>query len=68
MSSLISFREKVHSYLLVSPEGEEIEIPRELYGALQDFLQKNRQTGSILIQFRNGGVAGLEAVVKRTYK
>jgi hypothetical protein len=53
---------------VVSPEGIQIEIPQELFGALCDFLQGNRPTGSVVIQFRNGGIAGLEAQVKKIYK
>lgn len=55
-------------YLVVSPEGAQVEIPKELYMLLWDFLQGSRSSGSIIIQFRNGGIAGLETVVKRTYK
>lgn len=67
MASIALFRGK-EPYLVVSPEGNEIEIPRELYAALWDFLDGSKCSGSIVIQFRNGGIAGLEAVVKRTYK
>lgn len=51
-----------------SPEGTEIEIPQELFGVLWDFSCGNRQTGSVVIQFRNGGMAGLEALIKKVYK
>ncbi|HLJ88925.1 MAG TPA: hypothetical protein VKZ53_19050 [Candidatus Angelobacter sp.] len=55
-------------YVVISPEGNQIEIPKELFGALWDFLQGNKPSGSVTIQFRNGGVAGLEALIKKTYK
>jgi hypothetical protein len=55
-------------YKVVSPEGYQVEIPRELFGALSDFLHGHQSSGSVVIQFRNGGVAGLEALVKKTYK
>lgn len=67
MTSLVSPASK-ESYLVVAPDGTQVEIPKELYMVLWDFLQGSRNSGSITIQFRNGGVAGLEAVVKRTYK
>ena len=67
MPSEVSLRDK-ELYLVVSPEGRQIEIPRELYVALQDFIEGSKCNGSIVIQFRNGGIAGLEAVVKKTYK
>lgn len=68
MPAVISFREGTQGYLVVAPDGNQIEIPRELFDALSDFLQGNKPTGSVVIQFRNGGVAGLEAVVKKIYK
>lgn len=55
-------------YVVVSPEGNQIVISKELFGALLDFLQGNKPTGSLVIQFRNGGIAGLEGVIKRIYK
>jgi len=56
------------TYFVVSPDGRQIAIPSELFGLLWDFLEGNKQTGSIIVQFRNGGVAGLESFVKKTYK
>ena len=55
-------------YWIVAPDGEQINIPRELFGALGDFVRSDGPTGSITIHFRNGGVAGLEAILKKTYK
>jgi len=62
------FEQRAQQYLVVSPEGAQIEIPKELFGALCDFVHDNKSTGSVVIQFRNGGVAGLEAQVKTVYK
>lgn len=56
------------SYLVLSPTDDRIEIPEELFLALSDFLKGPRPSGSIVIHFRNGGIAGLEALVKRKYK
>jgi hypothetical protein len=55
-------------YVVVAPDGEHIRIPGELFGALQDFLQKNASAGSLTIHFRNGGIAGVEALFKKIYK
>jgi hypothetical protein len=55
-------------YLVIAPDGNQVEIPKELFGVLWDFLQGAKSSGSVIIQFRNGGVAGLESLVKRTYK
>jgi hypothetical protein len=66
--TVISFQQTQHQYLVVAPDGNQIEIPKELFGLLWDFSAGNKPTGSVVIQFRNGGVAGLEAVIKKTYK
>jgi hypothetical protein len=55
-------------YFVVAPDGNQVEIPKELFGLLWDFLHGDKASGSVIIQFRNGGVAGLESLVKRTYK
>ena len=69
MSSFVPFQQQTEQYLVMSPEGMRIEIPKELYGALCDFLHAtSKPTGSVVIQFRNGGIAGLEALVKKIYK
>ena len=68
MSTVVSFQPGTQQYLVVSPDGNKIEIPKELFVLLWDFSEGNKQTGSVIMQFRNGGVAGLEAVIKRTYK
>lgn len=68
MPSVVSIQQNMQRYILVAPEGEQIEIPKELFKALWDFSQGSKATGSVIIHFRNGGVAGLEAVIKRTYK
>ena len=68
MPTLVSFQQNPQQYLVVAPDGNRIEIPRELFGLLLDFIQGSKQNGSVVIQFRNGGIAGLEAVIKKTYK
>ena len=68
MPTVISFQQTQQQYLVVAPDGNQIEIPKELFGLLWDFSAGNKPTGSVVIQFRNGGVAGLEAIIKKTYK
>jgi hypothetical protein len=68
MPSVVPIQQNVQRYIVVAPEGDQIEIPKELFKALWDFSQGSKATGSVVIHFRNGGVAGLEAVIKRTYK
>lgn len=67
MASIVSLGSK-ESYLVISPEGNQVESPKELYMALWDFLQGSKCSDSITIQFRSGGVTGLEASVKGTHK
>jgi hypothetical protein len=68
MPSVVPIQQNAQGYMVVAPEGDQIEIPKELFKALWDFSQGSKATGSVVIHFRNGGVAGLEAVIKRTYK
>jgi hypothetical protein len=68
MPSLTAFQHDAQPFLVVAPDGDQVEISRELFGALWDFLQGNQPTGSVVIHFRNGGIAGLEAIIKKTYK
>jgi len=53
---------------VVAPDGAKVEIPEELFSALEEFVLKPRPTGSLTIHFRNGGVAGIEALIKKIYK
>ncbi|HKD82412.1 MAG TPA: hypothetical protein VKH81_22175 [Candidatus Angelobacter sp.] len=55
-------------YLLMSPDGTEIEVPPELFRAINDFMVGRKDAGSMVVHFRNGGVAGLETVIKKKYK
>jgi hypothetical protein len=68
MSSILPFEHSPQQYRVVSPEGNHIQIPKELFGALADFVHSSKPTGSVVIQFRNGGIAGLESVIKKIYK
>lgn len=68
MPTVVPIQQNVQRYIVVAPEGDQIEIPKELFRALWDFSQGSKATGSVVIHFRNGGVAGLEAVIKRIYK
>lgn len=55
--------EKTPPYRLVSPEGLEIPVSRELWDAVQFFTQTKR-AGSLQAHFRNGGIAGAEVNFK----
>lgn len=66
--TVVSFQNSPQQYLVIAPDGNQVEIPKELFGLLWDFTAGNKPTGSVVIQFRNGGIAGLEAVIKKTYR
>ena len=63
-------------YWIVAPDGEQINIPRELFGALGDFVRSDGPTGSIIIHFRNSnglwfvilGAPSLEALKISKYR
>jgi hypothetical protein len=64
----VSLQQARGKYLAVAPDGIQVEISKELFGLLWDFLHSSKPIGSVVIQFRNGGIAGLEAIIKKTYK
>jgi hypothetical protein len=66
--TVVSFKQSPQQYMVIDPDGNQVEIPKELFGLLWDFSRGAKPTGSVIIQFRNGGIAGLEAVIKKTYK
>jgi hypothetical protein len=68
MAVLVPFQQARQQYLVVAPDGNKVEIPKELFGLLWDFFHGSKSAGSVVIQFRNGGIAGLEAITKKTYK
>jgi hypothetical protein len=72
MASLPQVRDRAltnnRRYIILSPDGLEIEVPRELYFVLNDFLVTRKEAGSMVVHFRNGGVAGLETLIKKKYK
>jgi argininosuccinate synthase len=55
-------------YLALSPEGTGVEIPKELFIALSDFLETRKYAGEISIEFRNGQIVSVEAVSKKCYR
>lgn len=55
-------------YFARSPRGTHVEIPKELFIALSDFLATRRYPGAINIQFHGGMIVCIEAVAKKTYR
>ena len=55
-------------YVAISPHGAQIQIPKELFVALLDFIKTRKYPGSINIQFRSGEIICVEAVAKKTYR
>jgi hypothetical protein len=54
-------------YVAISPDGAKIQIPKELFVSLVDFMRTRRSPGSITIQFRAGEIVSVEAIAKKTY-
>ena len=52
--------------VVLAPSGKFVSIPYDLFNAIVDFCE-SKHTGSVQIQFRDGGIAGVEAMYKRTY-
>ena len=55
-------------YVATSPSGAKVNIPKELFIALSDFIKTRKCPGSIVIQFRRGEIICVEAVAKKTYR
>jgi hypothetical protein len=59
--------EREEQYMATSPGGTKLQIPKELFVALSDFMKTRKCPGSITIQFRRGEIVCVEAVAKKTY-
>jgi len=55
------------SYCIVGPDGTAIPLTKESFEALQDMCRR-KYSGSVIIDFKNGGIAGVEMNVKKIYK
>ena len=55
-------------YVAVSPHGTQVEIPKELFIALSDFIKTRKCPGAITIQFRGGEIVCVEAAAKKRYR
>jgi hypothetical protein len=55
-------------YLAISPSGTRLQIPKELFVALSDFMKTRKCPGSITVHFRKGEIICVEAVAKKTYR
>jgi hypothetical protein len=55
-------------YIAISPSGSQLEIPKELFVALSDFMKTRKCPGSITVHFRKGEIICVEAIAKKTYR
>lgn len=55
-------------YFAISPKGPWVEIPKELFIALSDFLETRKCPGDISIHFRSGEITCVEATAKKRYR
>jgi hypothetical protein len=54
-------------YAIISPNGESVVVTRELFVAMKDFRDR-KEFGSITIEYRSGGIAGIKSLTERKYK
>lgn len=64
----VSEDELSDAYFAVSSSGARVRIPKELFEALQEFLETRKHAGSITLQFRSGDIICVEALAKKTYR
>lgn len=43
-------------------------VPREVFLAFRHFLSEEKLSGTITVHFKTGGICGVEALTKQTYK
>lgn len=60
--------DRTEQYVATSPSGTTVQVPKELFVALSDFMKTRKCPGSITIQFRKGEIICVEAVAKKTYR
>jgi hypothetical protein len=65
MSSVVPI--ETPQYRLVSPEGRQIALTKEIFDSIEE-MQRRRCTGSVIIDFKGGGIAGVESQTKKVYK
>lgn len=58
--------EKITVPVILTPGGSFIKVSEELFEAINDF-SMHKWTGSIELQMRDGGIAGVEANHKKRY-
>ncbi|HWZ45469.1 MAG TPA: hypothetical protein VNW97_18485 [Candidatus Saccharimonadales bacterium] len=61
-------KDDAEKYVAISPTGNRIPVPKELFVALSDFMKTRKCAGSITIQFRTGEIVCIESVAKKTYR
>jgi hypothetical protein len=54
-------------YRVVGEDGTIIPLTKESFQALQDMWLR-KYSGSVIIDFKNGGIAGVEMTVRKVYK
>ena len=57
-----------HEYAVVAPDGDKVVISKQLFDALSEFSPGSKCTAALVVHFRNGGIAGLEALIRKVYK
>lgn len=55
------------AYRAIGPDGAALPLTKEIFEALQD-ISRRKGTGSVIIDFKSGGIAGVEMTVRKVYK
>lgn len=63
MSAVTPIRLEEMGFAAVSSAGEHVKIPSELFKLLKEWAQEKR-AGSVVLNFNNGGIAGIEANIR----
>lgn len=64
---MASLPSPVCEWVVMNPDGKFIRVTKEFYESLQDFMELKR-SGSVVISFRNGGIAGIRGEFEKVYK
>ena len=63
MSAVTPIRSDEQPFFIVSPAGDRVKVPAELFALLKEFVD-GKKCGSARLTFQTGGIAGIETTQK----
>lgn len=54
-------------YQIIGADGSTIAFTKEAFEAIQ-YMMRSKLSGSVILDFKNGGIAGVEMSIKKVYK